>query len=200
MHFTPLRTPHGNTCVACVVHASVAMTTSTMPTHGGQLTARNAWTRRHTGLAMALLVLLAAVLFTSCAPGHERFTADAPAGFFFGVWHGCIAWISLILSVFMDNITVYEAHNTGGWYNLGFLLGAGMAMGGGSRGAGHGHRRVTRRRREAEDAELAALIEAKIKRRIRAWANAEPDEDWDAVEKKAEAKFRDAVRRWASEP
>ena len=152
------------------------------------------------GWVAGALVLVAGLALAACAPGHERFTADAPAGFWFGMWHGAIAWISLILSVFMDNITVYEAHNSGGWYNFGFLLGASMAMGGGSRGAGHGHRRVTRSRRDAENAELAALIEAKLKRRIRAWANAEPDEDWDAVEKKAEAKFKEAVRRWANEP
>jgi len=40
-----------------------------------------------------------------------------------GLWHGLIAPITLILSFFSSNVQMYEVHNSGGEYNLGFLLG-----------------------------------------------------------------------------
>ena len=39
--------------------------------------------------------------------------------------------ISFIFSLFNDKVTIYEVHNSGGWYNFGFLLGAAMIWGGG---------------------------------------------------------------------
>ena len=46
---------------------------------------------------------------------------------------------------------------------------------------------------DEEWSEVSAKVEQKIKRKIREWAEAEPDEDWDEVEKKLEHK----LRRWA---
>jgi hypothetical protein len=56
------------------------------------------------------------------------------AGFWLGVWHGVIAPVTFILSLFKNNVSFYEVHNNGGWYNFGFMLGAGLLFGG-SRGA-----------------------------------------------------------------
>jgi len=81
-------------------------------------------------LLLALLTMLALFLLTSCHPGHERYTAYDPAGFFWGLWHGFIALFTLIGSIFSDNVTIYETNNTGFWYNLGFLLGVGSLTGG----------------------------------------------------------------------
>lgn len=50
-----------------------------------------------------------------------------------GLWHGIIAPVTFILSLIFDKISLYEVHNTGGWYDLGFVLGAGILFGGGGR-------------------------------------------------------------------
>jgi hypothetical protein len=40
-----------------------------------------------------------------------------------GLWHGMIAPITLVLSFFNADIHMYEVHNAGSEYDLGFLLG-----------------------------------------------------------------------------
>jgi hypothetical protein len=40
-----------------------------------------------------------------------------------GLWHGIIAPITLVLSFFNPDIHMYEVHNAGSEYDLGFLLG-----------------------------------------------------------------------------
>jgi hypothetical protein len=48
-----------------------------------------------------------------------------PAGFWPGLWHGYIAPITFIVSLFDAGVGIYETENNGGWYNFGFLLGIG---------------------------------------------------------------------------
>lgn len=63
------------------------------------------------------------------APGPNPLvgTADAhghPAGFWLGLWHGIISPVTLIASfVSKQNVQMYEVHNDGSLYNLGFFLG-----------------------------------------------------------------------------
>lgn len=63
------------------------------------------------------------------APGPNPLvsTADAhgrPAGFWLGIWHGIISPITLVLSfVNKQTVQIYEVHNDGSLYNLGFVLG-----------------------------------------------------------------------------
>lgn len=59
-------------------------------------------------------------MLTGCTAGNR--TYDDPAGFFLGVWHGWIAPIVLIISIFVEDLTIYEIHNVGFWYNLGFYM------------------------------------------------------------------------------
>jgi hypothetical protein len=40
-----------------------------------------------------------------------------------GLWHGIIAPVTLIFSFFNSDIHMYEVHNAGSEYDLGFLLG-----------------------------------------------------------------------------
>jgi len=40
-----------------------------------------------------------------------------------GLWHGLIAPVTLIISFFNENVQMYEVHNNGKEYNLGYLLG-----------------------------------------------------------------------------
>lgn len=44
-------------------------------------------------------------------------------GFWYGLWHGVIAVVALICSLFSDDVAVYAIYNNGAWYNFGFLLG-----------------------------------------------------------------------------
>ena len=39
-----------------------------------------------------------------------------------GIWHGWIAPISLIVSIFDPFVSMYEVHNTGWWYDFGFYI------------------------------------------------------------------------------
>jgi hypothetical protein len=89
--------------------------------------------------ALALVAVLMLAL-TSCAPGtnvQEGVAAQGGgiAGFWLGLWHGIIAPITFIISLFSDTVNVYEIHNNGNWYNFGFVLGAGVLLGGGGVGS-----------------------------------------------------------------
>jgi hypothetical protein len=75
--------------------------------------------KRRQWAAIVLLVLCMLFLLGGCVP-HRAASADA-AGFFTGIWHGWIAPVSLVLSFFGD-YQIYEAHNTGFPYNLGFYM------------------------------------------------------------------------------
>ena len=55
-----------------------------------------------------------------------------PAGFWPGFWHGLIAPIAFIVGLFQPGVRMYEVKNTGWTYDLGFLLGVLVALGGGS--------------------------------------------------------------------
>jgi hypothetical protein len=73
-------------------------------------------------LVFILMIILVLILFTGCIPGDGRATAEDPAGFFWGIWHGWIAPVSLILSIFRDPYRLYEPMNTGFGYDLGFYI------------------------------------------------------------------------------
>jgi hypothetical protein len=49
-----------------------------------------------------------------------------PYGFWSGLWHGWISPLSFIGSLFSDDIAMYAVNNSGGWYDFGFVLGAGI--------------------------------------------------------------------------
>jgi hypothetical protein len=73
-----------------------------------------------------------AVLFTGCVDVTpiKECVIDAPYGFWSGLWHGIIAPLSFIGSLFSDDIAMYAVNNNGGWYDFGFVLGAGILFGG----------------------------------------------------------------------
>jgi hypothetical protein len=83
-----------------------------------------------------ILILFVIIIFLAgCTAGMNRLqdTQNAKgntAGFFAGFWHGLISIFTLIISLFTDKISIYEVHNSGFWYDLGFLLGAGTLTGG----------------------------------------------------------------------
>jgi len=73
-------------------------------------------------ILLIVLVAMMAVLLTGCLPGDSKYTSDDPAGFFWGIWHGWLAPLSLIISLFNDTTRVYEVNNTGWWYDFGFYI------------------------------------------------------------------------------
>jgi hypothetical protein len=83
-------------------------------------------------LFLGMSVLLITLLLTGCVPGDGTFDTQNLAGFWWGLWHGIILIFSFIYSLFSDNVTIYEVHNSGVWYNFGFVLGTTMSIGGGS--------------------------------------------------------------------
>jgi hypothetical protein len=54
-----------------------------------------------------------------------------PAGFWGGLWHGFIAPITFLVSLFAGGVSIYETNNNGRWYEFGFVLGIGAYAGNG---------------------------------------------------------------------
>ena len=93
-------------------------------------------------LASLVLVLLLLAMLTACAPGPNNLqdTAgprDTVAGFWLGLWQGFIAPFVFVISLFKSGLNIYEVHNNGVWYNVGYLFGLASIFGGG----GHKARR-----------------------------------------------------------
>lgn len=83
-------------------------------------------------IAVVVVMVLA---LSACAAGPNGMVAQPDpdgevAGFWLGLWHGFISFFTFIVSLFNDNVNVYEVYNNGGWYNFGFILGIMMFYGG----------------------------------------------------------------------
>ncbi len=91
-------------------------------------------------LLFVSMAILAMLLLAGCAAGTnptvDMLDADGKsAGFWSGLWHGVISPVTFVISLFSDNVNVYEVHNNGNWYDFGFMLGVSIIFGGGARGA-----------------------------------------------------------------
>lgn len=138
------------------------------------------------------------LLVTSCAAGDAQFTQDTPAGFFYGLWHGIIAFISLVIHLFNESVSVYETSNTGGWYDFGFLLGVSCVWGGGS------HvkcKSAAKKECDKEWDEIGAKVEKKVMHKLKEWAedeeNSEAGKEWKEIGEKVEKKLKRKIREWA---
>lgn len=75
-----------------------------------------------------MLAILGIMILAGCAAGVNA-AVDVPNdegvtdGFWSGLWHGAISPVTFIISLFNDNVNIYEVHNTGNWYDFGFILG-----------------------------------------------------------------------------
>jgi hypothetical protein len=89
-----------------------------------------------------LMLVGAMLLLSSCAAGPNPGVGAGPdsAGFWMGLWHGLIAPVTFIISLFTEQVNVYEVTNNGNWYDFGFILGVATSLGGGG-GASAGTRR-----------------------------------------------------------
>lgn len=70
-------------------------------------------------IIMVMVILL--IVLNACAPG-TRYSEERKAGFFWGIWHGWIAPVSLIWQLFNSSVRIYEVNNTGWWYDFGFYM------------------------------------------------------------------------------
>ena len=90
-------------------------------------------------LALALLVLLGAC---AAGPNPAVDVGPDPAGFWLGLWQGLISPITFVVSLFTDDVSIYEVNNNGNWYDAGFIFGVACAFSGaGGGGAAAGRRR-----------------------------------------------------------
>lgn len=92
------------------------------------------------GIKLAIALALVLLVTASCAPGPNTLAgspdeAGKLAGFWQGLWHGFIAPFAFIISLFNRSMGIYELHNSGAWYNLGYLLGLSVILGGSGRGS-----------------------------------------------------------------
>jgi hypothetical protein len=82
-----------------------------------------------------MVVFLLVSILAACAPGPNpsKGTArvhDAVAGFWLGLWQGFIAPFVFVASLFKSDLSIYEVHNNGAWYNFGYLFGLACFFGG----------------------------------------------------------------------
>src|SRR5512134_708428 len=100
---------------------------------------------------LLLLTMLMLVLAAACAPGTDievttpettlELTSPGPnpqlndpddagrvAGIAQGLWHGLIAPVTAVGSFFNPAMQMYEVHNNGREYNLGFLIGVALVF------------------------------------------------------------------------
>lgn len=137
-------------------------------------------------------------ILSACTAGDPQFSQEAPAGFWWGIWHGVISVITLVIHIFNENVAVYETHNTGGWYDFGFLLGVIFVWSGGC----HVNcRSAEKKQREQEWEELGGKVEKKVMRRLHQWAEEEEpdvgDKEWEEISEKVEKKLKRKIREWA---
>ena len=97
-------------------------------------------------ILVSVLFALLLVMLAGCAPGSSiqvntpdstiQLSAPGPnplvnqpdangrvARAVAGLWHGIIAPVTLVISFFNSDVQMYEVHNAGSEYDLGFLLG-----------------------------------------------------------------------------
>lgn len=76
------------------------------------------------------LAVLALLLLGSCATQvpYTQNAAHVLPGFWEGMWHGLISWIMVLTEPF-DKHRIYAYPNSGGFYDLGFMIGSSFWFG-----------------------------------------------------------------------
>ena len=76
-------------------------------------------------LFVLIVVLTTTFILSGCAGVQhvEKCINGEVYGFWSGLWHGIIAPVTFVVSVFNHNIAMWAVNNNGSWYAFGFLLG-----------------------------------------------------------------------------
>lgn len=152
--------------------------------------------RRNTLVLLAVIVL-ALVFAAGCAPGNERWASvDNKAGFWAGLWHGLIIIVTFVVSLFTRDVGIYEANNAGWGYNIGFLLGCMISLGGGAR-AGTRHKRRVKITAPDPD-RVARRVERGVRDGLRRAfadrAESFSDSEWETLGHRIEERVREELR------
>lgn len=133
----------------------------------------------------APLFVLVVLLGCAAGPVSRWDPPDQLAGFWAGLWHGMLLVVTLVVSFFTHDVSIYEIDNAGVAYNIGFVLGVLGVYGSGT--SITVTRRKDRRKRSAEN---------RFRARIEHWIE---DEDWDELGEKIERRIKSKLRRWLEE-
>lgn len=78
------------------------------------------------GWRLLLVLPTVALVLTAClATQAPDASLPTQPSFLHGLWHGFLAPLTFIISLFTDAVRVYAVPNVGRWYDFGFLLGIG---------------------------------------------------------------------------
>ena len=86
--------------------------------------------------ALAALMVVLVLVLAACAAGANtvaQANEPAAAGFWLGLWHGLISPITFLVSLFNNDVNIYEVNNNGNWYNFGFMVGVATVFSGPAR-------------------------------------------------------------------
>ena len=78
-------------------------------------------------IALSLAALLA---LAACTASQLDISGPRAPGFLLGFWHGLIAPVTFLVSLFDEQVRIYAFPNGGRWYDFGFMLGIGGFSGG----------------------------------------------------------------------
>lgn len=146
------------------------------------------------------LVIIIALVILSCAPGNERWDQEINpghnAGFWAGIWHGLIIVITFVISLFTNQVGIYEMSNAGWSYNLGFLIGLMISLGGMFR-----HTRKKYHMKKKDWDRLGNRIEERVRKGIKSWLDEadkdKKDKEWEEIAIRVEEKIKEALKEWA---
>jgi len=142
-------------------------------------------------------ILLLCILAAGCAPGNERWASvDNRANFWAGLWHGLIIIVTFVVSLFTKDVGIYEANNIGWGYNIGFILGCMISLGGGIRGATHPKRRVKVVHSGADWDRLGAKIASGVREGVRSGMAGRglSESEWDELGRRIEERIKAELR------
>ncbi len=154
-------------------------------------------TRRITVALVALVLVLLVV--GGCAPGNDRWASvDSPAGFWAGLWHGIIIIVTFVVSWFTDDVGIYESTNVGFWYNIGFILGCMISLGGGTRMGTHRKRKIKVVHRGPDPERIARRVERGVREGLKAAladrVDTVSESEWDELGRRVEERVKEEMK------
>jgi hypothetical protein len=150
---------------------------------------------------LSIVCILAVFLVSvNCAPGNDRWdpgvTPGSRANFWAGIWHGLIIIVTFVVSLFTNDVGVYEVNNVGWAYNLGFIIGLSFLFGPILKSGGH-KRHMSKR----DLNKIGDKIEERVRKGIKSWLEEkdkkdEKDKEWEEIATHIERKIKEALQDW----